>query len=1657
MTVTTLTRTHEPVDLSQVTRLYDEGRYLAAYRQADALGPLTKWTGAAGRLIAGRMANNLGAPRLGDILHWLAFREHPEDPSVQYFYAFRLLTTKGPLAAWNFMRARGALESAPVDVQAHWAALWASVLSALRDFERADHWLCRAEQVCAAERPWILVEKAHVLQCQDRFDEALTAALDSLQIHSFYRPAVQAAAHLLVQLNQDDEAIVLLEQASEQLESGLVIAQLAALQTELGRYQDARSNYERAGTYLPLTKHDKEMAAWLASRRSDAAYYCGDLAAAARFAAEVKHGFFEKIATRLAAPTEHAKMILLPVGFVRQHRDTCAPATLAAISSYWSRPADHLEVVSRICYDGTPAHSERHWAEESGFVTREFRVTWESAVALLDRGVPFTLTTVAPGCAHLQAVIGYDTRRGTLLIRDPSERHFRESLAEELFEACASTGPRGMALVPVEQAELLADLELPDAEAYDDYYQLELALERHDRDAAEQVLRRMAQREPESRLTIYGRLALSRYDNDESASLANLEKLLERYPRDTNLLVARLAHLRNTARRADRMRVYEQVTADPKCDPLLWLRFAEELWEDARQLPRVESLLQRTLRERPCDGQALGMLADLRWQQQQREDALELYRFTACSNDKIEGSARSFFLASCFHQRSEDALQLLRDRFDRFGARSNWPTQTLCWAYEQLDQATHALQVCEEALALRPEDGELALFAADTFARFGRRERAAELLEQAQSYSHRTTWLRTAASLALYDGHQERSLGLWLKVLAAEPLSADAHDAVARLLADTAGVDAAIQHLRDAVARFPHNRMLRGLLIQWLRDQAPDAEAAIREYLDLQPTDPWAQRELAVSLIHQGLWEEAEQAARTAQELDPTSPVVHLVRSRVLVARGDVSGAKEACRQAARLSIDYEGAMEMLLSLCDTKADRQQELRFLSGELRRQTSFSDGLLVFRDLAARTLPADEILGLLMDCLRQRPETWQVWAALITQLVEMEHLEDAQEAAASAVERFPLLPRMWLELASVCAARQDTTGRVAALQRAVEINSTWDAAARELAEAYTEQERCDEAREVLERAIRLSPRDVRNHGMLAQLLWQMGEQEVAAQRVQEALLLEPGYEWGWQAVRSWGPVLNRPQMAFELAQQLVERRPAEARSWFVLAESCLDLGREADALYALDRAIDCNPRLDDAHALKASVLCSQQRFDEALVACRPEVYGESTPLQLRARAADVLFQRGSPEDAIAAMQDVVGADPDYYWAWGKLADWWEAAEDHAQQLVACQNLVRIAPKYAIALGYLAAAEVALGQPDEAVAHLEAALECDPAYAFAARSLIDLHLAQQRFPDAERVLERVAGALPEDLRLALEVSVRQAQDDKVGAVRAVSVLCNTPQGDGSAMHLVCESFFAADWMDDLDQTLEAHLRQDEPNPHAARAFVDVCLHSRGWDACARRVGAFQGQAWTMAVEQLLAAVQLPAGKKAAQKFIRRHKKKLRQDNHTWATVGKMLYGIDPAETIRWLSDWKKRAELRPCMLLPLAAALWWKNRSAGAVAVSRAACELPADDTTSFHYLWLALDAGLRGKDTSPWLDHVNPADARQGFYGALFVLVTTLTDSASSRAWTFTEARHQMRQACRPDVTTDELLPRLLKRCLWRLAKNHRRRFAQLWHWLAADFG
>src|SRR4051812_31144799 len=58
-----------PEQLRAVLELYEQGQMLRAYELARSYGALTAWRGPGARALAGRLAENLGAPRVARVLH----------------------------------------------------------------------------------------------------------------------------------------------------------------------------------------------------------------------------------------------------------------------------------------------------------------------------------------------------------------------------------------------------------------------------------------------------------------------------------------------------------------------------------------------------------------------------------------------------------------------------------------------------------------------------------------------------------------------------------------------------------------------------------------------------------------------------------------------------------------------------------------------------------------------------------------------------------------------------------------------------------------------------------------------------------------------------------------------------------------------------------------------------------------------------------------------------------------------------------------------------------------------------------------------------------------------------------------------------------------------------------------------------------------------------------------------------------------------------------------------------------------------------------------------------------------------------------------------------------------------------------------------------
>jgi len=1614
--------------------LYEAGLFIQAYRLARDYGGIDAWPGCEAQILGGRLAARLGAPRAAARLHLRAWRANRRHPVAAYFRAAKIFWDSGPLRALRFLESLARFPEATAREQADLLCLRGRALAAFRDFYQAENFIAEAVSL-APEEPWIWCEKAEVLCMEDDRSGALECVRRALVLRPHYRPAVQVAARLLGALKRDAEALAVLSQADANSECGAIACQLGALQTELGDHPAALRSWLRAADLHPMA--EPAFQSWLAGCIADAYYHAGHFDAAREQAEKAGEGFYRGFAERLASQNGSApRRVVLPVGFEAQSHMTCAPATLSALSLFWNTPVDQATLAAEICYEGTYDHIERHWAERKGFSVREFRLTWEAACALVDRGVPFSVATVETASAHLQAVIGYDLLRRTLILRDPSLRYYREVAAEPWLERYSPFGPRAMLLLPAGEIHRLDHLSLPDADLYDTFYRLQRSLERHDREAAAREFEGLRAGFPGHRLAWWAARRLALYDADPVRELEALDGLLGLFPDCGNFLWSKALVLGRLASGQQAHRDFlRSLAVGLRGEPVFWREWGRELGRDGRRVREGRRYLRLALRNQPVDADNLGELANSLWDDRQFKEATELYRLAACLPGGGERFGRSYFLAARHVRETGAALDFLRRRFESAAGASVQPTRALFFALSSLDRNSDALDLLDKALLLRPSDGELLLLAADEFARNGRRERAKEVLEKARGLTSRTAWLRAAAAIAGYDCDQISALPLWREVLQIEPLAADAAHALAGLVAETEGIARALKFIEDLTGRFPHYEPFLNLLVEWLRDEPPEiAEPPIRRSLGVNPDNVWMRRELALCLAKRGFLEEAMAEAREALAREPLNPPSHGIFAEVLRRSFRFAEAAEAFRSALRLSIDYTWAMTGLFGSCQTFEEKRAAVEFLRVELVRQVVFGDSVSAFRSQAYAILGPEVLLAVLREAHEARPDLWQTWVAVLQQLVDMKRLDEALPLAIQTSENFPLLPRSFFELATVRKARGEWEEEMAALSRALAISPGWGMASRALAEAYERRGDFGRCREILAQAVAFSPLDAHNHGCLADALWHLGEKEAALASLQRAVRLLPDYQWAWETLPRWAAELQLPALAVELARELTVTWGGKVQSWLRLAQ-VLDDAQIDEKLSALARAELLESRNITVHDQRAYFLAKAGRFEEAAAACHPDAFGEHLPAPLQGRAAWLLAERGDIVAAIESMRRVVEHSPDYYWGWSLLADWLTAVGNNREALRAAENLVRLAPRASAPRGYVADLWLREGKTREAIQAFREAFELDPSYDYAGFRLFDLLLKTSRRQETEEVLRALALHLPGPRVESARVRFQAASRRKKEALQGLRALCFVSPDASFALTEAAEAIAAAGWRRDALRIFRSLLADPAANPEIGALWVRA-FTKEGFQFSLRylRRADPSRPVGLSARFAFLEAASEAGQKRLVCRLVERDEKALRADQKCWGQVGFAFASLRlRRRVVSWMWDWNQRAAT-PWMLFNLAVAARSEANDALAREVSLRAISLKGDHTTPLHFLLLAWDdaAGGRIDEARARLQSVS-AEALKTFYQIVYALVAALCAidglEGERRIREFVRQKEILRQEAWQSSFRDPLLKRL----------------------------
>jgi tetratricopeptide (TPR) repeat protein len=1495
--------------LEEVEALLNEGKALSAWNLAQSIGPLESWAPGRPLAIAAKIATRVGMERSGRLLHWINWRHDRNDPA-RYFQALfarsRWKTAAHLIPEIHRKMAEFGSRMSPT-VHSDLLALKGWLAGSLRDFGPAHKAMKMAIDL-TPESSWTHVQHSTLLEFEDRYEEALVAARTALELEPLYHPAVMQASTCLVHLGRDDEAIELLLDAHGKSEQSAYVAQLQVLYSDREDHARARWCLDEFERLRPMMS-DKTRK-WLEGRRADFHYMADELDAALEWSSRNGEGYYRDMAAKLAEPAARKrKRVRLDVPFIRQHNMTCAPATLASLAKFWGRDHDHLSIAESICYNGTPWHKERNWATENGFTAVEFRLTKEVLLALIDRNLPFTLTTSWVTNAHLQACIGYDDRIGTILLRDPTIRHFGESYIEDLIEEHRIYGPRCMLLIPDDQPDRLEGLQLPDSHLYDAYHELSVGFEKHDRMQVSRAVATMRAIDPNHALTILAESQSAGYLGHHSKQLDLLNLLQERFPDQQFLRSQRFSVLQKLGDHAGALALLEQATAKPNCDSSFVSDYGELLTADARRLPLAGHYLRRALRMNRGSSRPLESLA--RWHDKKADfrEATRLRRYASTLDLTSEFYAEAYFNSCRMIGHAQEGIDFLHQRISELGKLSADPWLTCARALDALGRSSEAKALLEEAMAAMPDDGGLQLQAGRLMVAWGKNEREKGLawMDAARGRVFEARWLRERAEIAGFLGDRVLAIRLWRTLLATGTHSMDGYRALARLIAEEEGEAAAIEFLREATKRHPQQSLVWTLLAQWTNDPVESLEAWNRA-LEIDPDDSWSRRHRADKRFESGDREGGIADGREALERDAHNCFSYGVLADLLYRHGNVDEANRRIREALHLNIDYPWAIGRLIAWAPGQAEEEDAIRILEAEMDRQVSNGDCIPEYQVVARKVLTPIVLLEKLRGFCSQRPDLWQTWSARLSQALQMDLPLEAETCAEHLANAFPLLPRTWIEVARVRHAAGDFTAEVEALQRATDISPAWDLAARELAAAMQRLKRHDEAEQVLRRAIQHDPLNSTNLGTLADLLLKRRKDEEAWTLLQEAIKAGPYYSWAWLTLANLSQKLGRTPLLLEQLSAFGIRYGNNPEWWHIASDVNRSLGDAETALAAVQKGLETSPDNISLRDQVATGLCELGRYEEALAICNA---GTSIPLGVRGRRAWVLMQSGNGPAAIREMVRLLEEFPSYIWGWCQLSLWYHERSDWPNLARAAGEWARYDPDNSVAHGHVGLAAEKQGAPELAKRAFLRAYILDPEYAYAGRKLLALQMESKDYQAAQETLATLRHYTPDvwvecdAVHLALEMQ-QPAQALDLALELAKSATTADPLF--YLNDLFTQRELGGSWRQRLKDLLSG---PTSATPAVASAWVAFAKSPEALATAKRTLGKLsisdeaRNAAWAVLLRKA-AEVDQPL----LRKWIKQERVRFQADPDLWNLVGELLAGMTRIKgAVEWFQGWEHR----------------------------------------------------------------------------------------------------------------------------------------------------
>lgn len=1322
----------------KIQQLVKQGKYKLAFTLAEkSWGPYSTWREQSQLKIAVQLLSQLGMERKAEYLELINWRRNKADSTACLHALMVFFNSRNLIYCQRFIDKYEHTAGDNPDSQAEWLAAKAILCIKVRDFTSA-YALLKQAGTLGTNHSWYQRLQCYALESDGQREQALLLAeklfkqspnLKNLQALIKYTQLTygnKASSKLLSKHISNYESISLWENYASMLRD---IKDWDHCEYALDQADNLRISEEKKGNnyhqYL----------------RSEITLARGELEKTKNILAKSNYRFGQKVLENLKKVDTLSAPVELNVPDIAQKHMTCAPSSIAAIIQYFGLTADEDDIANEICFGGTSHNDQYEWLNKNGFICKEFDLTEDIAITLIDNNLPFTLTTTQGMSSHLQVVKGYDKSAGVLLLMDPSSIGNTRILTDYLIEDDLDNGPRCMVFVPQAQKEALDSIQLPSGGLYPHWRALEKSSDNQDLKSLDKSLQAIKQLDPTHRFVPLGNRLRAILCRDENLILKYTEELLTRFPSIEYLTLSKFTSLKALSRPFEAIDFLLEEYSKQKQSDLLTVLINETI-DYPKYRETNETLLKESEQKPWFNAEYFWVQGHRYWSLNKKEQSCTYYYWAICLDNTNYRYTESFFIAYRMQGLTDQALAILKSRYEQSISVSAKPIYSLFSAYEMASKESEGLQILATACNKHPNDSKLHLYYLSKLLRHGKWDLFDQKLNEYTPILTKLDKQKLNISKLEQQGHNLQAAQLLENLLKDQPGDYQLKERYIDSLKLSGQAGKA-----DLFVSLRYDKNPENLSDLWLVVDHHSCEKtrilALQKINTYSPNNCNAKQQLADILIQSRELDEANILVNELIEQQPNNAQNWALKSNIHLSLNQWSEAQQTSLHALSLNIDNDDSFAAVISTHTSPQQKLAAFKYIGNLLNTKHSCGEAIWNYWHYGNNWISHKELHQFCDSMLSKYSDHWQCWIIKALQLKTENQLEKAINVLNDASVKFQLSASIYFEKAQIHALLSQNNDAIKAFETASNLSPSWVKLATEYSQFLETNGDLKAALSVVEKCRLYNNCNGYLYGFIADLYHQLDRTDSAINFLESAINFQPDYQWAWHKLYNLCQQTKQEQRFHTLLETKLQDFSHIPELW--ITASGIEEKFETK-LELLKKAREIQPEHIQATNRLLELLIENRQDEQALDILNNNTWNDALPISISIKEPIIYANRGSVGQALDCLDKLLQQNPRYIEGWEKQLDWASEIDDNQRIIKAANTLVHLDAHSCYMLCRCAKLMLQIGdsaQKEVATEWLERAYRIDPLSSNAALLLLDEYILQGRTSDAYTHLNNVQEA--------------------------------------------------------------------------------------------------------------------------------------------------------------------------------------------------------------------------------------------------------------------------------------------------------------------------